>query len=227
MSFEVVVSAADLLDESIPTGPLHVKCMWNNLHSHHGHPNESNPRQGAQFTYDLSPECCAILERIPGAGLKGPGYPENVLGQLMHSPELLAPFLNWWVSSKSSMAFGERQQELVILRIGCLYASDYVWKHHVPVAQEFGASDEEIEAVRVGRFEAFSGLERALLTLTEAMVEERTVSAELWAAYGSQLSAQQVVDLIGLVSQYVLFALTNNVLQVPIEASMPSVPGLT
>ena len=58
------------------------------------HPNESNPRQGAQSTNDLSPECCAILERIPGAGLKGPGYPENVLGQLMHSPELLAPFLN-------------------------------------------------------------------------------------------------------------------------------------
>jgi hypothetical protein len=36
-----------------------------------------------------------------------------------------------------------------------------------------------------------------------------------------------VVDLIGLVSQYVLFALTNNVLQVPLEASMPSVPGLS
>jgi hypothetical protein len=36
-----------------------------------------------------------------------------------------------------------------------------------------------------------------------------------------------VVDLIGLVSQYVLFALTNNVLQVPIETSMPYVPGLT
>jgi alkylhydroperoxidase family enzyme len=191
------------------------------------HPNESNPRQGARSTQDLSPECCAILERIPGAGLKGPGYPENVLGQLMHSPDLLAPFLNWWVSSKSSMAFDERQQELVILRIGCLYASDYVWKHHVPVAKEFGASDEEIEAVRMGRFEAFSGLERALLALTEAMVEERTVSAELWTAYGSQLSPQQVVDLIGLVSQYVLFALTNNVLQVPLEASMPSVPGLS
>jgi hypothetical protein len=46
------------------------------------------------------------------------------------------------------MALGERQQELVILRIGCL--------------------------------------ERALLTLTEAMVEKRTVSAEHWTEYGSQ-----------------------------------------
>lgn len=190
------------------------------------HPNESNPRLRAQSTNDLSAECCAILERIPGAGLKGPGYPENVLGQLMHSPELLGPFLNWWVTSKSVMAFGERQQELVILRIGCLYASDYVWKHHVPVAREFGVSEEEIAAVREGRFEVFTGLERALLTLAETMVEERTVSAETWATYGSQLSAQQMLDLIALVSQYVLFALTNNVLQVPLEASMPDVAGL-
>ena len=190
------------------------------------HPNESQPRLAALSTNDLNQDCCIILERIPGAGLKGAGYPENVLGQLMHSPDLLAPFLNWWVTSKSSMAFAERQQELVILRIGCLYASDYVWKHHVPVAKEFGVSDEEIEAVRLGQFDAFNTLEKALLTLIEAMVEERTVSAEIWAAYGSQLNPQQVIDLIGLVSQYVLFSLTNNVLQVPIEESLPHIPGL-
>jgi hypothetical protein len=35
------------------------------------------------------------------------------------------------------------------------------------------------------------------------------------------------VDLIGLVSQYILFAITNNVLQASIEASMPYVTGLT
>ena len=190
------------------------------------HPNESQPRLAALSTNDLNQECFTILDCIPGAGLKGAGYPENVLGQLMHSQDLLAPFLNWWVTSKSSMAFAERQQELVILRIGCLYASDYVWKHHVLVAKEFGISDEEIEAVRLGQFDAFNALEKSLLTLTEAMVEERTVSAEIWAAYGSQLNPQQVIDLIGLVSQYVLFSLTNNVLQVPIEESLPHIPGL-
>jgi len=190
------------------------------------HPNESTPRLLALSTDDLDGDCRAILERITGAGLKGPGFPKNVLGQLMHSPELLSPFLNWWVSSKNSMAFGERQQELVILRIGYLYSNDYVWKHQAPVAREFGVSDEEIEAVREGRFEAFSGLERALLVLTEAMVEKRTVSAELWKTHGRQLSPQQIVDLISLISQYVLFALTNNVLQVPIEETMRDSEGL-
>jgi hypothetical protein len=35
-----------------------------------------------------------------------------------------------------------------------------------------------------------------------------------------------VVDLIGLVSQYVLFGLVNNVAQVQVEAPMVPVPGI-
>ena len=190
------------------------------------HPNEATARLECLSTEELSAECCAILERIPGAGLKGSGFPANVLGQLMHSPELLARFLDWWVTSKSAMAFAERQQELVILRIGCLYASDYVWKHHVHVTCEFGVSNDEIDAVRNGNFDFFTGLDRALLCFAEAMVVDRTISAELWTTYSAQISAQQVIDLISLVSQYVLFALTNNVLQVPLEEPFINAPSL-
>ena len=110
--------------------------------------------------------------------------------------------------------------------MGCLYSSDYVWKHHVPVAREFGVAPEEITALRQGHFEAFGERERALLSLTEAMVCERWVSAEAWATHGQLLQVQEVVDLIALVAQYVLFALTNNVLQVPLEASLRQASGL-
>lgn len=58
------------------------------------------------------------------------------------------------------------------------------------------------------------------------MVCERWVSAEVWALHGSGLAAQEVVDLIALVAQYVLFALTNTVLQVPLEAPLREAPGL-
>jgi len=190
------------------------------------HPSEPEPRLKALSTEQLRPEWLAILERIPGAGLKGEGFPRNVLGQLMHSPELLGPFLEWWVSAKSAMGLSVREQELVILRMGCLYASDYVWKHHVPVAQEFGITDAELDAVRHGHFEAFAARERALLELCEAMVCRRTVSRQEWDRYGTMLSPREVVDLIALLAQYVLFALTNNVLQVPVEASLAQVSGL-
>ena len=174
----------------------------------------------------LSAAMLDTLERIPGDGLKGAGFPRNVLGELLHSPELLAPFLEWWVSAKSAMALTVREQELVILRMGCLYASDYVWKHHVPVGREFGISDDELSAIRSGRFAGFVERERALLELTEEMVNRRTVSAAGWARYGQLLPARDLVDLIALISQYVLFALANNVLQVPLEPALTGDPGL-
>lgn len=110
--------------------------------------------------------------------------------------------------------------------MGALYSSDYVWRHHVPVAREFGVSAKEIQALQEGRFEGFAGRERSLLSLTDAMVCERWVSAEVWALHGRALSPQEVVDLIALVAQYVLFALTNNVLQVPLEDPLLEGDGL-
>lgn len=190
------------------------------------HPNEPTPRLAPLSTTELRPEWQATLARIPGAGLKGPGFPHHVLGELMHSPELLGPFLEWWVTAKSAMALSVREQELVILRMGCLYGSDYVWRHHLPVAREFGVTEAEIGALRQGRLEDFGERERALLNLTEAMVRDRCVPAAIWAEHGQRLTAREVVDLIGLVAQYVLFALTNNVLQVPLEEPLRRLPGL-
>jgi hypothetical protein len=190
------------------------------------HPYEAAPRVAPISTDQLRPEWKATLDRIPGAGLKGSGFPGYVLGELMRSPEIFGPFLEWWVTAKSAMALSKREQELVILRMGRLYSSDYVWKHHLLTAREFGAKPEEIAALLEGRFDDFPPRERALLTLAEAMVCDRYVSSEIWEAHGGQLSPQEMVDLMSLVSQYVLFALVNNVFQVPLEAPLRDAPGL-
>jgi alkylhydroperoxidase family enzyme len=125
------------------------------------------------------------------------------------------------------MGLTVREQELVILRMARLYGSDYVWKHHVPVATEFGVSCEEVAAVSEGAHERFaSSREKALLLLTDELVEQRSVSPQTWAHHASPLPAGDVVDLIALVSQYTFFALMNNVLQVPVEDALADVPGL-
>ena len=142
----------------------------------------------------------STLERIPGDGLKGPGFPHHVLGELLHSPVLLEPFLEWWVSAKSAMALSVREQELVILRM--------------------------VGRLRSGVYDGLPPQERALLVLTDQMVERRTVLPTTWAVHGRLLEPRVVVDLIALISQYVLFALTNNVLQLPLEPALAGEPGL-
>jgi len=175
----------------------------------------------------MRPEWLAILSRIPGDGLKGSGFPRNVLGTIMHNPETFGPFLEYWVSSKSLMSLTVREQELVILRMARLYGSNYVWKHHVPVAKEFGVHDGQIDAVRDGDYAIFeSAKERALLTLTDEMMERRTITRSAWDEHRGALSDREVVDLVSLISQYVFFALMNNAIQVTVEEPLRDVQGI-
>lgn len=175
----------------------------------------------------MQPAWMKTLERIPGDGLKGPYFPKNVLGTLMHNPKTVGPFLAYWVGSKLDMGFSVREQELVILRMGYLYRCNYVWKHHVPVAEEFGVTAKELAALKKPAIStSFSKRERALLVLTDEMVEHRTIRKAVWTRYKDVLSKSEWVDLISLISQYVLFALTNNAMQVELEDALKDIPGL-
>jgi 4-carboxymuconolactone decarboxylase len=124
------------------------------------------------------------------------------------------------------MHISVREQELVILRMGCLFRSDYVFKHHVTLAREFGVSEAELQAVRDGCYDDFVPREAAMLTLTDEFMDTRTLSAATWTKYNTTLSAIEVIDLIGLVSQYMLFGLVNNVAQVQVETPIMPLPGI-
>lgn len=169
----------------------------------------------------------ATLDRIPGDGLKGRYAPRNVLGTLMHAPNTLGVFFEFWVTAKQRMTLSVREQELVILRMGVLYGSEYVWRHHVPVAREFGLTEAELEGVRTGNIAALpTAREQALVALTGELVEHRTLSDAAWSEHGESLPHDTLLELISLVAQYVLFALTNNVYRVALEEPMLEIPGL-
>lgn len=190
-------------------------------------PNEPASRIAPLPTDDLRPEWVEILGRLPGSGLKGEGFPRNVLGILMQNQETLGPFLEYWVTSKSKMGLTVREQELVILRMAVLYRSEYVWKHHLKVAREFGVDDAELDAIRQGAYTTFTAeRERAFLELTDTFVNDRSLSPESWNRTSGVLGPRDFVDLIGLVSQYVFFALTNVCLQVQLEPAVADLPGI-
>jgi 4-carboxymuconolactone decarboxylase len=194
---------------------------------HMTYPNEPDSRIAPLSTDDLRPEWMEILGRLPGTGLKGEGFPRNLLGILMQNQETLGTFLDYWVTSKSKMGLTVREQELVILRMGVLYRSEYVWKHHVKVGREFGIDDDELDSIRLGSYATFTvERERDLLELTDAFVNDRSLSPELWKRTRDVLDSRDFVDLISLVSQYVLFALTNVCMQVQLEPAVAELPGI-
>lgn len=125
------------------------------------------------------------------------------------------------------MSLAVREQELVLLRMAVLSRRGYVWKHHVPVGREFGVSEDEFDAVEAGDYSAFArARERALLALTDELVEARTIGREAWDAHAPVLDDRGLVDLVSLVSQYVFFALMNNAFQVEVEPALARVRAL-
>jgi 4-carboxymuconolactone decarboxylase len=188
---------------------------------------KSGPRLRPVPMSEIRDDWAATLARIPGSGLKGKFFPGNVLGTLMHNPRTLGTFLDYWVTSKSEMGFSVREQELIILRMGVLYKCDYVWRHHVPVAREFGVSEKEIAAVRKSPLPGiFTVREATLLRLTDELVVHRTVRKKVWDKCGRVLSRSEWIDMITIVSQYVLFALVNNSFEVQLERPLFEIPAL-
>jgi 4-carboxymuconolactone decarboxylase len=178
-------------------------------------------------TENLSPVSQAILKKLPGDSLKGRYAPVNVLGTLMYNPDTLEQFLDYWVTSKLKMGLSVREQELVILRMAVHYNCNYVWKHHVPLAVEFGATEDLLAAVREFPLPArFSAREEALLSLTDDLVNERDIRDEVFDKYHGQLQDSELVDLISLVSQYVFFSLLNNAMRIRVEPPLEAITGL-
>lgn len=190
------------------------------------HPTEPAPRIVPRPVEQMRAEWLATVARLPGAGLKGDKFPRNCLGTLMISEGTVGPFLEYWVACKERMSLSVREQELVILRMGVLYASNYVWKHHVPVGREFGVTDDELRAVGTGEYRGLAVRERALLALTDELVEARTIRREVWDAFRPSLGDIEIVDLVSLVAQYVLFALINNAAQVAVEEGLAGTPAI-
>lgn len=176
---------------------------------------------------EMQDDWIKILGRLPGNALKGKFSPVNVFGTLMRSPSTMGSFLDYWVTSKLKMGLSGREQELVILRMGYRYHCEYVWKHHVPAAREYGASDKEIEAVKTRRIpQVFSQKELALLMLTDEMVSHRTIRDKVWFKWSKELTESEMIELISLVSQYTFFSLFNNGLNIQVEEPLRTIPGL-
>lgn len=188
---------------------------------------EDTPRLIPLNTDDMPEQWQDIIKRIPGDALKGNYAPVNVLGTLMYEPMIMGQFLDYWVTSKLKMSFSVREQELIILRMAVHYNCNYVWKHHVPVAIEFGVNDEELQAVKtIPLPPVFSSREEALLVLTDEVVMNRNINNEKWELMKKELSDREILDFIHIISQYVLFTLTNNILRVDVEPGLKDIPRL-
>jgi 4-carboxymuconolactone decarboxylase len=132
----------------------------------------------------------------------------NLLGTLVHHPELTRAFLRFGVYLLSGSTLPPRVREQVILRVAHRRSCDYEWTHHVAIGKKAGLSDADIAAIKSGS--PTDEFDRAVLGAVDELDEK-------WAALSERLDERQRMDLIFTTGGYAALAMALNTFGVEVE----------
>jgi alkylhydroperoxidase family enzyme len=135
--------------------------------------------------------------------LRERGAVYNIYRALSHSPAALDAVLHMARALWLESALDRPLQELIILRVAILTASDYEWGRHRIAAREVGLADEKVAALVDWRSATvYSEAERAALAVTDEATRDVEASAGAIAELRRHYSEQQTVEIVLLVGMY-------------------------
>ena len=137
---------------------------------------------------------------------------------MLHHPHLAGPWLAFNNVLLWSPALDDRMRELMVLRVAWRTRSNYEWVQHVRLAQRFGITLEEIDAVaQVGDGGAWPPLEAALLAATDQLLDSYRVDDGTWARLAEHLDERQLVEVVFVVGAYTCLAMAFKSFGLPLE----------
>jgi len=161
------------------------------------------------------PGAAAQLDRV----LAKTGRIINLHRMLAYSPVLFRTSSETVMAMREGMSVSRATIELAILRTAHVAPSDYEWLQHVPMALQAGIRQAQIDAVQ-GDWRAsaaFDDAERAILALTDATLAGRMPDETDADLIRQHHSAQQIVELVLIIGQYLGTARFIAVLGIPPE----------
>ncbi|MCX6392166.1 MAG: carboxymuconolactone decarboxylase family protein [Actinobacteria bacterium] len=153
-----------------------------------------NPAEGA-----LSPQTREMLAALPQ---------NNVFRALAHADAAFPPLMELTASLWNDAVLGQRQRELAILRTARLVDSAYEWMHHIEVARMVGVTEEELNAIDVGRLDLvpFADADRLLLEAVPHILNHCRSEDHVFDALREHFSLRELVELHLVVGLYATIA---------------------
>lgn len=143
----------------------------------------------------------------------------NVYRTMAHHPALLAawePLRNHVVKHT---ALGKTFSEIVILRAGFKFGSEYEWSHHVSRGRACGLSDDRIASM-AGPLEEMAEDDRILASAVDMLVAEQTLSPRVQKQLLSLVGREGIFDLIATVGFYTTLACVLKSFGTPLDADV-------
>jgi alkylhydroperoxidase family enzyme len=143
---------------------------------------------------DLAPENQDLLKR-----------PINLYRVMSHNPDAqrAQSAVGSYIRFKTKL--DPRLRELAILQVGYVSNSAYEWSHHAKIAQDFGATKEDIRAVAeetAGRDTHLEPLAKAVLRAAREIAQSGDLSDANFEPLKAALPNDQLIDLVMSISFY-------------------------
>lgn len=158
----------------------------------------------------------AALSPLLPAERANPRDAGNVLGTLVHHPELTRAYLTFNAHLLVSSTLSPRVREVALLRAVRVRPCQYLWDHHVPIAQRAGLTDAEIDAIRTG--DPQDPVDALVVRAVDELNESNTLGDQTWSALRDRFDERQVMDLIFTIGCYQLLGAAVNVFGIQPEA---------
>jgi len=109
----------------------------------------------------------------------------------------------------------DRAREIAILIVSVHWDSAFEWYAHEAVGRHVGLADDEIEALRAQRRDAFAGDEHVIARTTHLLAVDGDLDDTAYAEALAVLGEPGLFELLTLVGYYAALALQLRVLRVP------------
>ena len=128
----------------------------------------------------------------------------NIHQVVGHAPKMLRAQAAYATALREKSSLPRDLQELLILRIAQVNASDYEQSVHRPIAIACGVSPAKIEALASWQTSSsFDLRERTALGFVDQAARSGDVDDEIFAAAANIFSPQEIVELAALIGWYV------------------------
>ena len=157
------------------------------------------------------------------------GDPENrppqILGTVAKHPGLLEPMLKFSAAIASGV-LPRRASEILALRAAWNCRSDFEWGHHTRYGLDAGLSQEEVDRLAGGASDVGWNVEdSALVRAADELHAAQDLSDETWLALADTWDESQLVEIPFVVGQYTMLSMVAKATGVPVDPSLPRLPG--